>query len=273
MHEQALARLTAESDLRRAIDRGELRLAYQPIVRLEDGRISGFEALVRWAHPTRGEVSPGEFIPLAEETGLITPLGSWILRQASHQLVEWSRKYPQHGQLCMCVNLSRRQFAPELIDLIEQTMRESGIRPGNLKLEITESVIMHDPDAAITLLAKLRDMNLRLVIDDFGTGYSSLSCLHRFPISGLKIDRAFIHDAAERRDYAAVINAIVTLARNLGLELVAEGVETADQVVLLQAMGCDLAQGFHFARALSPDELAPLLESGSALPTSAPAAA
>jgi len=201
----------------------------------------------------RGLISPVEFIPLAEELGLINRLGAWVFEEACRQLVDWQRRYPPFAKLTMSVNLSRRQLnVSDLIEQIKATLQRTGANPESLRLEITESALMADAEQAIATLGQIRDLGIRLHMDDFGTGYSSLSCLHRFPLSGLKIDRAFVMNSSERRDYAAVVNAIVTLAHNLKMELVAEGVEAIEQVAMLQALGCDQAQGFYFARPLLP---------------------
>ena len=255
MHDDAVKRLTLENDLRTAIDGNQLTLHYQPIVQLDTALTSGVEALVRWNHPTRGLIPPGDFIGLAEETGLIIPLGRWVLHEACRQLAVW-HETPEFRQLSMSVNVSRKQFvSSDLIKRLGEILSETKLDPSRLNLEITESVIMEDTAKALDALQQIRQMGVRLHMDDFGTGYSSLSCLHRFPIQGLKIDRAFINNVSERRDYAAVVNSIVTLAQNLGIELVAEGVETVDQLSMLQSLGCDKAQGYFFSRPVPPDKV------------------
>jgi predicted signal transduction protein with EAL and GGDEF domain len=257
MHEMAVNRLTAENDLRRAIQQGHLRLVYQPIVRVEDRRLVGFEALVRWDHPTRGTIEPGEFIPLAEESGLIAPLGAWVLGEACRTLKRWRDQFEPARTLTMSVNISRRQF--ELAGLVEgvcRTLNETSIDPTRLILEITESVLMRDTGSAAALLGQLRALGVKVVMDDFGTGHSSLSCLHRFGLNGLKIDRSLIANASGHREYAAVVSAVIMLARNLNMTLVAEGVETDDHLTLLQGMDCDLAQGYYFSVPLSETDAA-----------------
>jgi diguanylate cyclase (GGDEF)-like protein len=250
MHELVTARLEMECSLRGAVERGEIALHYQPIITLESGRIYGVEALVRWNHPSRGLIPPLDFIPCSEETGQIIPMGYWILRQACRQLRIWHDQFPElASQLTMSVNISRKQLAaPGLVEQIEQIVLEERITPSSLALEITESAVIGDTQAAVQILKRIRALGVHLHIDDFGTGYSSLSCLHEFPLDGLKIDRRFIQNVSERRDYAAVVHAIVNLARNLRMKLIAEGIESAEQVALLQAMDCDLAQGFYFGK-------------------------
>ncbi len=265
MHARAVERLQVETDLRRALERGELRMHYQPIVSLVTGRLTGFEALMRWTHPVRGPVGPNVFIPVAEESGLILPLGRLALREACAAAMTWRKRLPAAAPLSMAVNLSGRQFAqPDLADEIGALLRESGLDPSRLHLEITESAVMADPEAAAAVLRRLRDLGVRFSIDDFGTGYSSLALLHRIPVDLLKIDRSFVSRMSGGSGNLEVVRAIVALAHALRLEIVAEGVETAEQLALLRALGCESAQGFLFAKALPPEEAEALIARGPA---------
>lgn len=249
MHARAKTLVQLEAELHRAVERSEFRVEYQPLVSLSMGSIVGFEALVRWQHPKRGLVSPGEFVTIMEDTGLIVPIGYWVLREACAQLAKWQRTgRGSHVDLLMSVNLSVRQFAqPDLIKQIESIMRETGIDAHHLKLEITESVIMGNPDTAIAVLKQLKDLKIKLSMDDFGTGYSSLSYLHRFPFDVLKIDRSFVSqmDTADKNE--EIVRTIVSLAHNLNMEVIAEGVETDDQFEHLKALGCHYGQGYYFS--------------------------
>jgi len=281
MHRDAVNRLQLETDLRHAISRQELQLHYQPIVSLATGQITGFEALVRWQHPTRGMVSPGKFIPLAEETGLIIPIGEWVLREACLRVREWQREFPHHQPLTMSVNLSGRQFVqPDLSTKIDQILCETGLEGHSLKLEITESTIMENAESGlrlrdrialgtsgtvdselsthsevtIAILEQLRSLGVQLGIDDFGTGYSSLSRLYRFPINTLKIDQSFIKRMDNNNGHkngtspCKIVRAIITLAHNLGLDVTAEGIETPEQLAGLRELGCESGQGYFFSR-------------------------
>ncbi|OUL18449.1 GGDEF domain-containing protein [Nostoc sp. RF31YmG] len=262
MYDRAVALLQLETDLRWAIERQELQVFYQPIVSVATGKITGFEALVRWQHPERGLISPSEFIPVAEETGLIVPIGQWVLRESCQQLRQWQLQFPAMKPLTINVNLSGKQFSqPHLVEQIDQILQETGLDPSNLKLEITESAIITSPEKAATVLEKLKAFGLQLCIDDFGTGYSSLAYLHHFPIDVLKIDRSFVNQIDRDGDQLAIIRAIITLAHNLGMSVVAEGVETINQLVQLRLLECDQAQGYLFSRSLDKEKTSALLAS------------
>jgi EAL domain-containing protein (putative c-di-GMP-specific phosphodiesterase class I) len=247
MHAEAMALLHLETDLRRAVEREEFEVHYQPIVSLESGATIGFEALARWRHPERGLILPAEFIPLAEETGLIVPIGRWVLAEACRSMAAWHTRLRPPRPLMLSVNLSARQLTqPELVEMVESTVRESGL-VGGLRLEITESAIMAHPDAAEAVFHRLRAGGIELCIDDFGTGYSSLSHLHRFPVSLLKIDQSFVHRLGQDDYNLEIVRAIVGLAANLGIEAIAEGVETQLQRDRLLSLGSRLAQGYLFS--------------------------
>jgi EAL domain-containing protein (putative c-di-GMP-specific phosphodiesterase class I) len=249
MHIDALSRLEMEGDLRRAVANGELHVHYQPIVSMKSGLISEFEALVRWRHPKRGMVSPGEFIPVAEETGLILTIGQWVLEQACRQMVAWHAEFPSDPPVRLSVNLSPRQFQqPILVDEVGRAIREAGLPPACLKLEITEGVIMRDVEATISTLNRLKAIGIKLAIDDFGTGYSSLAYLKRLPLDVLKIDQSFVAGVGEDSDDTAIVRAIVSLAKSLELEVTGEGIETPKQAALLAGLGCDLGQGYYYGR-------------------------
>jgi diguanylate cyclase (GGDEF)-like protein/PAS domain S-box-containing protein len=252
MHAGVLERLELEGDLRQALARHELRLEYQPIIDLGTGRVSGAEALLRWQHPLRGNVSPGAFIPVAEATGLIVPIGEWVLRQACLEAARWADVIPGGDQFTISVNLSPRQLqTAELPSMVPHALLESGLPAHRLVLEMTESILVDRTDETLTLLHELRRQGVRLAIDDFGTGYSSLSYLHRFPFDIVKIDRSFIERMAVEAPETSLAGSIVRIGQGLSLKTVAEGIETAEQLRALRAMGCDLGQGFYFARSLS----------------------
>jgi len=243
-----------ESGLRRALDAHQFRLFYQPIVSLETRRVEGFEALVRWQHPTHGMISPGEFIPVAEETGLIIPLGEWVFKEACRQLAEWWTLMGRESVPSISVNLSRQQLSlTDLPKILAQIADREGVDRSAIHLEVTESAIMSNPERATALLGQIKGLGFKVYMDDFGTGYSSLASLHQFPIDVLKIDRSFIVNLSRGREFAALVNAICTLACNLNIKVVAEGVETVEQVALLQAFDCQLAQGYHFSRPMPAD--------------------
>jgi diguanylate cyclase (GGDEF)-like protein/PAS domain S-box-containing protein len=268
MHTAALARLALKGDLERAMERDEFTVLYQPIMRLGSGRISGVEALLRWQHPRRGVVGPVEFIPLAEETGLIVPLGRWVLEQACRQALIWDAL--GDVRVTMSVNVSGRQVQePDFVDSVAAVLSATGLEPERLTLEFTESVLMHDAAMAADKLTELKRLGVRLAIDDFGTGYSSLSYLRRFPMDILKLDGSFVAGMASGSEQAALVRSILKLGETLHLETVAEGIEEPAQLSKLQALGADLGQGYYFARPLQADAVSALL----AIPQSPPAAA
>ncbi len=252
MNARAFERLVFVSGLRRALERSEFRVTYQPQVDLASGRPRGAECLLRWNHPDLGEVSPGSFIPVAEETGLIVPIGEWVLHKVCRQLKDWGAR--AGGRIS--VNVSARQFRqPELVEAIRRSVNEVGIGTELICIELTESALIDDPEKAAVTLGMLKDMGLTIAIDDFGTGYSSLSYLKRFPIDCLKIDRTFVRDIASDPDDAAIVTAIITMAQSLKLDVVAEGVETQEQLDFLRARGCAAAQGYFFSRPLSAERM------------------
>jgi diguanylate cyclase (GGDEF)-like protein len=263
MHARAVSRLQLESDLRQAIEQKEFCVYYQPIISLQTGRLAGFEALVRWNHPRRGLVAPADFIPVAEETGLIVPIGQWVLNEACAQVRQWQIDSPSHRSLSLSVNLSARQVAqPDLLQRIKDALETSKLNPHCLKLEITESVVMENAEAAAQMFKQLRSLGVQLSIDDFGTGYSSLSYLHRFPLNYLKIDRSFVMRLTTDNDNA-IVRTISTLARNLGMEVIAEGIETEEQFQQLKMLGCEYGQGYLFSRPVSNDGVEHLLAQDS----------
>jgi diguanylate cyclase (GGDEF)-like protein len=265
MRAGASDRLSVENDLRRGIGDDQLRLFYQPIVRIDRGEIAGFEALVRWDHPRRGLLGPGQFIPTAEESGLIVPLGRSVLRQACLQAVTWQRGPAGGRPLTMSVNVSAKQLAhPGWAEEVAEALDQTGLEPRRLALEITESVLMDDPEATAARLEALRRLGVRIAIDDFGTGYSSLGYLRRLPVDVLKIDKTFIDGVAEGPHESALARAVIKLASTLKLEAVAEGVSNAAQVLALRRLRCPFGQGFHFARPQPAEGVAELLARGLA---------
>ncbi len=254
--EVARDRFLLESDLRRACERGQLFLTYQPIVDLDTGAIAGFEALARWQHPERGVVSPVDFIPLAEASGVIVQIGRWALETACAQLADWrARLGPAAEQLMMSVNLSGIQLArDDVVGAVMAVLKSSKLPPDRLKLELTESVIVENPERAGLILERLKSLGVAIAMDDFGTGFSSLGALQGLPIDALKVDRSFVMGMTRSRDSYKIVDAILSLARSLGLSAVAEGVETAEQAEMLAGLGCQLGQGYLFARPLSKDD-------------------
>jgi EAL domain-containing protein (putative c-di-GMP-specific phosphodiesterase class I) len=256
MHTHAVYVLKMENDLRRALEREEFRVVYQPIVSLDSGQLAGFEALIRWQHPERGFVSPSDFIPLAEDTGLIVPIGLWILRKACQQLAKWQWLAAGNRELFMSVNLSSKQATqPNLVTEIHDILEETNIEARHLKLEITESAVMDNAEMSARLLKRLKALGVQLSIDDFGTGYSSLGYLHRFPVNTLKIDRSFIGRIGEAAENIEIVRTIVSLAENLGMEVVAEGVETLSQLTQLRKLNCRYGQGYLFSRPVDPESV------------------
>lgn len=247
--------LEMERDLRSAIEQGQFELHYQPLLSLEDGRLIGFEALVRWRHPEKGLIPPSEFIPFAEETGLIIPIGAWVLRQACCQMSEWQARYPSNPPLTVSVNLSNKQFSqPDLFEQVEVALRESNLPPACLRLEITESVIMENAELAIATLERLVAMGVKIYIDDFGTGYSSLAYLHLLPIHAIKIDRSFISGQSSGDNGLEIAKTMINLAHDLKIDAIAEGVETKNQWETLRNWSCEYAQGYLISKVLAPDQ-------------------
>ncbi len=264
MHDRAVALLRLETDLRRAIERSEFEIHYQPIISLTNGKINAFEALLRWRHPGRGLLRPDSFVSVAEDTGLIVPIGWWVLREACRQLAEWQSLPWASEALAVTVNLSGRQFIQaDLVERIAEILRETGLRPGGLRLEITEGTIMGQAEDAIAKLLALRGFGVKLYIDDFGTGYSSLSYLHRLPVDALKIDRSFISEMNGGDDRAEIVGTIVTLARILRMDVAAEGIETAEQVSRLRALSCHYGQGYFFSEPLASRDAGGLIQAGA----------
>jgi diguanylate cyclase (GGDEF)-like protein/PAS domain S-box-containing protein len=255
MHASAINLLQIETDLRKALDKGQFFLQYQPIVSLDDFRVCGFEALIRWHHPERGLISPLDFIPIAEDTGQILAIGEWALNEACRQMHRWETAYPVAAPLFISVNLSCKQFNhPLLIEQVADVIKRTRISPRRLKLEITESAVMDNIDSATSMLRQLRDIGVQLAIDDFGTGYSSLSYLHKFPIDTLKIDRSFVTRMAENPENIEIVRTIILLAQVLGMDVIAEGVETKEQLKILRDLKCEYGQGYYFSRpATAPD--------------------
>ena len=261
MHAEALTRLQIETDLRHAFERDEFFLHYQPIVSIAEGRIVGAEALIRWRHFERGIVSPATFVPVAEDTGLVVPLGRWVLKEACRQAREW-QSYGAAGHFGISVNLSVREFAqPDLVRAVAAILEETGLSPSSLKIEITESAIIGQKHPAIETVEQLRALGVGIHLDDFGTGYSALSYLHRLPLDAVKVDRAFTSSIDLEERPLHVVKAIVSLAHAIGLEVVAEGVTNQRQLDLLRDMGCDLAQGFYFSRPCNTEEMVALMMS------------
>lgn len=262
MHESAISRLQLENDLRRAVEGQEFRVHYQPIVSLRTGKVVGFEALVRWHHPERGIVPPLDFIPLAEETGMIVSIGQYVLCEACCQASQWQGEFSDERPLSISVNLSSKQFSQsDLVDQIKQVLKKSYLEAKSLTLEITESVVMENAEAAAAALMRLKTLGVQLSVDDFGTGYSSLSYLHSFPINSLKIDRSFISNMNVDNTNLEIVRTVVALARSLGMNVTAEGIETAEQLAQLRALQCQYGQGYLFSKPLDSEAATVLLSS------------
>ena len=260
LRKRALERVATEQALRHALEAGELRLHYQPIVTLDDGALQSVEALVRWQHPQRGLLTPGEFIPTAEESALILKIGAWTLREACEQAYRWRARYGDRAPLPVSVNVSARQLVQaELPEIVRQVLQETGLSAGDLAIELTETALIEDSGVPAASLRELRSLGVKILLDDFGTGYSSLSHLQRFPIDALKIDRSFVMHVGAGEDGRAIVRAITAMASALGLEVVAEGVESAEQAADALALGCGFAQGYHFGRPAPPAEIEPLI--------------
>jgi diguanylate cyclase (GGDEF)-like protein len=263
MHTHAVERLRLETDLRRAIERDEFVVFYQPIMSLKTNAVSGYEALVRWQHPERGLLNPGDFVQMAEETGMIVFIDRIVLREACRQMQEWLMQFPGIGLAFMSVNMSNKQLAqPDLVEHVARTLRETGLDPAALKLEITENVIIENPEETAAMLSRLKGLGVRLYIDDFGTGYSSLSYLHRLPIDGLKIDRSFIKRMGDHGENQQIVKTILLLARDMNIEVIAEGLETARQLEQVRALQCDYVQGYLFSKPVGSSQARAFLESG-----------
>jgi len=258
MHDESVILLQLENDLRQDVEgmgnqpNNQFHLYYQPIVRLSTGRISGFEALLRWQHSTRGLVSPAQFIPAAEETGMIVPIGKWVLREACHQMHTWQLAFSDRAPSMIAVNLSGKQFLQlDLVEQINQILQETGLKAGNLKLEITESVVMENSSEAALMLERLKALGVQLSIDDLGTGYSSLSRLQSFPVNTLKIDRSFVNQIGPEGENSEIVQAIIVLAAQIGMSVTAEGVETVAQLNKLKELQCEEGQGYFFSQPLT----------------------
>ena len=256
MNDRMTERVEMEVGLRIALEQQQFCVHYQPLIDLKTGHLSGVEALVRWNHPERGLISPGKFIPIAEETGLIVPLGYWVLEEACRQTMRWKETYPNYGPFTTNVNLSGKQLQkPDVVERVQEILERTGLSAKYLKLEITESVIMEDMEGAIAKLNTLRAMGIKLALDDFGTGYSSMASLSSFPLDTVKIDRAFISRLSTHPDADAVVAAIILLTKSLHLDVTGEGIETPEQVTILQTLGCDIGQGYFFDRPLNAGAL------------------
>jgi diguanylate cyclase (GGDEF)-like protein len=262
MYTNAVGRLQLETDLRQAIKEKDFCLHYQPIVSIKNGIIVGYEALVRWQHSDRGLIYPSQFIHVAEETGLIRELGQWVLQESCRQLKTWQRSLPDGASLTISVNISSKQLLPNFVDEIKDTLKDAALAPGDLVLEITESIIMENAQVIAPMLTQLKELDVKIHIDDFGTGYSSLSYLHQFPVDVLKIDRSFVQRLGERGENLEIVKAIITLANSLNMEVIAEGIETENQRLKLEELGCQYMQGYMISRPLDVKDIKASLSSG-----------
>lgn len=261
MHAHALKLLQMETDLRHAIERQEMCAYFQPIIDLETLQLVGFESLIRWKHPEKGLISPGEFIPVSEDTNLIIPITLWMLRHSCEQLIRWQQQTPLNKDLFLSVNLSGKHFAqPDLVPQVRKIIVETGINPACLKLELTESAVMESPEIVISMLKELKELGVQLSIDDFGTGYSSLSYLHRFPIDTLKVDRSFVSTMEDGSENGEIVRTVISLAKTLGMNVVAEGIETVHQLHQLRILKCEYGQGYLFSIPIPIDDAELLLQ-------------
>ena len=252
---KAISRLEVEEDLRKALEKNQFTLNYQPIFQLTGDILMGFEALIRWRHPQRGMIPPVDFIEVAEESGLIIPIGKWVLYEACRQLKSWQQQYPHQPELFMNVNISGKQFShPDFVEMIQEVLSATGLQPSALKLEITESTLIDNYTVANAVFNRLAEMGIQFEIDDFGTGYSSIEYLRHFPIHTIKIDKTFIHDLPDSNRGADLIQAIIVMASNLGMETIAEGIETRDQLEMLRQMRCGYGQGYYLSRPLDREQ-------------------
>jgi EAL domain-containing protein (putative c-di-GMP-specific phosphodiesterase class I) len=263
-----------ETDLRGALGRNELRLVYQPVLDLESGRPASVEALLRWQHPEFGAIPPSEFVPVAEDSGLVAPIGEWVLREACCQLAQWRRECGALAPATVAVNVSRLQLgrADSFVESVLRALREAGLEPGALVVEVTEREVIAAEQEMRKALGRLRDLGVRVAVDDFGIGVSSLSCLHEFPVSMIKIDRSFVREIDTRRELAAVVSSVVLLVENLGLSCVAEGIETRAQLGSVQALGCHFGQGYLFSRPLEPEAIPGFFDAGACIAQAAASA-
>jgi EAL domain-containing protein (putative c-di-GMP-specific phosphodiesterase class I) len=264
MHTELKTALWLETDLRKALENKEFTVYYQPIISMVNNKIIGFEALVRWNHPERGFLSPLDFMTVAEETGLIIPIGEWVIHEACRQLRQWQEQFPDHRDLTVSVNVSSKVFSlPDFYEVIVKILHETGLAAGSLRLEIVERMLIENPEPAADLLRRLKDLHIRFDIDDFGTGYSALNYLRHFPIDGLKIDRSFISALPSDKNNAEIVKTIIALANNLNLDVIAEGIETTEQMEIYRTMKGGYAQGFFIFRPMDSKAIENILNAKS----------